>query len=223
MPRTGRTLLLGALVISCFAGETFAQDDPVNLWQPVDQTVADLDLRATSLRYVEQGIGAFGQNGSLYRRTDDAGWLANGQPLSQTYQLRQPGFTAYIDRPDYLVIDQQGEVRLNVAPAVDHRFIDPIPANTVFDLVYHPANAAPRPTPDPVYNPWFIIPTSNTRINGRIDGQVTGDPMSTPLLEPVTAHRLPEHLIKRREARRAEAVAPTEADTDAPPSDSAEQ
>jgi len=182
-------------------GPAVAQNDPVD-WQPVDQTVADLDLRATSSRRVEPGIGVYGQSGGLYQRTDPlSGWPAEGTALSQTYQLRQPGFTAYLDRPDYLVTDRQGEVRLNAAPSTDGTYVDLIPPNTVFDLVYRPHTPRPLET-------WTNPYRSNPRMDLSVGSQVTGDlnPAVIPLPPARVAHTLPDHLMKAREARRAEAA-----------------
>jgi hypothetical protein len=208
MPSTSRNILPTLLYLACAAGPLSAQDNQPADWQPVDQTVSDLDLRAASLRYVEQGIGVYGQSGSLYHRSStDSGWMGLGQPLSQTYQLRQPGYTAYIDRPDYLVVDRQGEVRLNVAPSQDGRFQDLIPPNTVFDLV--PRTQIPVTQYNSGYSEGWIDPYLSTRINGL----VTGEPTVQPLLATPIAHRLPPHLIKAREERAAEA---TEAQKEAP-------
>ena len=129
MPSTSRHILYSLLVLA-YAGETLsAQDYQSTNWQPVDQAVSDLDARAASQRYVEQGIGRYGQSGSMYRRTD-TGHLGLGQPLSQTYQLRQPGYTAYLDQPDYLVLDKEGQISLNYAPAQDGMFRSMVPPNT---------------------------------------------------------------------------------------------
>ncbi len=174
--------------------------DATPSWQPVDQAVSDLDLRAASTRRVEQGIGVFGQSGSLYQRPNDGqGWFLNGQEVTQQYQLRQPGFTAWIDRPDYLVQDPFGEMSLNNAPAIDGQFIDLVPPNTVFDL----SNAAQQ-----VFIPYTEDPNSpSPRVNTRIDGWAnTGSSQSQVGAPPPVAHRLPAHLIARRaEYRAAEA------------------
>ncbi len=205
MPRVCRTILQAALALGCGADMALSQEAQPVFWEPVDQTVADLDLRAVSSRHVEQGIGVFGQSGSLYHRSDTDQWQTLGQPLSHTYQLRRPGYTAYIDRPDYLVVDLQGEINLNVAPSDDGNFLNLVPPNTVFDLVYRPA------TPTPVNDAWLDGPATSTRIDGQFHGRVTGEPTPSPLLfQPVTAHRLPDHLLKAREARRAEAEAEAE-------------
>ncbi len=207
MPRASSPILLIAIVstaVGAHTSSTLADDNAQ--WQPVDQSVSDLDLRATSSRRVEQGIGVYGQTGSLFRRPDSGqGSSINGQPLTQQYQLREPGFTAWIDRPDYLVQDPLGEFRLNIAPSQDGQFIDLIPPNTVFDLDPTTPNAFVP------YTDFYDDGLGNTRVNTRIDGwvdtPVSGEPVRQLLPLP-TAHRLPPHLMAERASR-----APTPADT----------
>lgn len=186
-------IMLGASVAYLFAGSASGQSSSSSAELfPVDQTVSDLDPRAASLRHVEQGIGVFGQTGSLYQR----GGLNLGstldQSLPQRYLLRQPGVRAWIDQPDYLVRDALGQVRLNVAPGQDRQFIGLFPPNTVFDLVPHPAPGF-VPYIQPGFEGW-----RDTRINTRIDGLIrtpirtdisgqpgTNNPADTPLWTPV--------------------------------------
>jgi len=197
MPRASRTILLAVIAPTVVGGWwslASAQDDTP--WQPVDQTVSDLDLRASSARRVEQGIGVLGQTGSLYRRPDTGpGWFVNGNPLSQQYQLREPGVTAWIDRPDYLVQDPLGEVGLNISPAQDRRFIDLVPPNTVFDLV--PSTQRGFVPYTDIYDDGLGSTRVNTRIDGFIDTTATGQ-REHPLLTMPRAHRLPEHLQAQR-------------------------
>lgn len=197
MPRATRHILFMAVIAGVGGSPSSARSDADLNWVPVDQTVSDLDLRATSSRRVEQGIGVYGQTGSLYRRTDlNPRFFSTGQALTQRYQLREPGVTAWIDRPDYLVRDPLGELRLNVAPSLDGQFIDLIPPNTVFDLVPQ----TPRgfvPYDDRPGEGW-----EDTRINTRLDTRI-GDPIGAwaqPVLDalpafppPPRAHRLPVH------------------------------
>lgn len=198
------------LAVASAAGHLSAQDGRDILWQPVDQAVSDLDLRAASTRRVEQGIGVYGQSGSLYRRDDLSPGYDDGlgQPFSQQYQLRRPGFTAWLDRPDYLVRDPLGELKLNVSPGQDGRYIDLIPPNTVFDLVPH-TQASAVPYVDPYSDGW-----DENRLDTRYDGVVTGDP-AVQTLPPPRAHRLPEHLIAQREARAAAEATPKDDARDA--------
>ncbi len=197
MPRASRTILLAVLAptaVGVCLSIAQAQDD--TQWQPVDQTVSDLDLRASSARRVEQGIGVYGQTGSLYRRPDTGpGWFVNGNPISQQYQLREPGFTAWIDRPDYLVQNPLGDVGLNIAPSQDRRFIDLVPPNTVFDLVPSTSRAF-VPYTD-IYDDGLGSTRVNTRIDGFIDTTTTGQ-REHPLLTMPRAHRLPAHLQAQR-------------------------
>jgi len=198
MPRANHLSPLLCLLVAVAADTPSVNAEEVTPWHPVDQTVGDLDLRAASSRRVEQGIGVFGQTGSLYQRPNDGqGWYLNGQEVTQQYQLRQPGFTAWVDRPDYLVQDALGEFSLNSAPALDGEFIDLVPPNTVFDL----SNAAQQ-----VFIPYADENDPNSpRINTRIDGWAdTNDDSGGIRFQPPVAHRLPPHLIARRAEQRAE-------------------
>lgn len=197
MPRATRHILFVAVIAGVGGSPSSARSDADFDWVPVDQTVGDLDLRATSSRRVEQGIGVYGQTGSLYRRTDlNPRSFSTGQALTQRYQLREPGVTAWIDRPDYLVRDPLGELRLNVAPSLDGQFIELIAPNTVFDLVPQ----TPRgfvPYDDRPGEGW-----EDTRINTRLDTRI-GDPIGAwpqpghdtlpTFPPPPKAHRLPVH------------------------------
>lgn len=204
MPHASRYILTMTLGLMCTAGSVSAQSDQTTDWQPVDQTVSDLDLRATSSRYVEQGIGVYGQTGSLYQRPGNGvGLSGQGQPLSQMYQLRKPGYTVYLDQPEHLVIDRQGALGRNVSPSADGHFISLIPPNAVFDLVHH------AQTPVPLYDVWYDSSLSNfhmnTRIDGVIDGEVTGESAELLLPPLPIAQHLPPHLVRERELRAAEA------------------
>lgn len=201
MQRTTRySPLLPALLAVVVSPALAQQDNQTPIWEPVDQSVSDLDLRATSSRYVEQGIGEFGQSGGLYQRTgDDYLRFGPGADLNQQYQLRQPGYTAWIDKPDYLVNDPLGEMRLNVAPDRDRRFVDLIPPNTVFDLV--PSSQAGFIPAYDTYNTDLGQNQINTRIDGYVGGSITGELTVKPLPPAPRAHRLPQHLIDQRQSR----------------------
>ncbi len=221
MPHASRHLLLTVLVsaLGAYTTSTYGQDD--TQWQPVDQTVSDLDLRAQSSRRVEQGIGVFGQTGSLYQRPNTGqGWFINGQQVTQQYQLRQPGFTAWIDRPDYLVRDPLGELRLNIAPSQDGRFIDLVPPNTVFDLSPNTPRAF-IPYAES-YDPARLSPRVDTRIDGWIGTPLGQNPLAVPPIpSPPTANRLPPHLMAQRADRANENIAtPQTSDTPASTEDS---
>lgn len=219
MPRANPPSLLLCLAAGMTVGvcDTSARGQDTTDWQSVDQSVADLDLRAASTRRVEQGIGVFGQTGSLYQRPDDGqGWFLNGREVTQQYQMRQPGFTAWIDRPDYITQDALGELSLNNAPAIDGFFIDLVPPNTVFDL----SNAAQQ-----VFIPYGDTPgASSPRFNTRIDGWANS-PRDTDLtrFQPPVAHRLPPHLMQRRAERRAQEEQATSETTVQSDSDSLEE
>jgi hypothetical protein len=207
MPRASRPILLAVSVTTVVAHLSYVFADESTQWDPVDQSVSDLDLRATSTRLVEQGIGVYGQAGSLYRRSGAGSeWSDTGQPLTQQYQLRMPGVTAWLDRPDYLVVDPLGEMKLNVAPSQDGQFIDLIPPNTVFDLA-PPTRGGFVPYPD-VYDDGL----GSTRINSRIDGWL-GTPVSSQpgqVWRPMPrAHRLPPHLMAERASQTPAVSGPT--------------
>ncbi len=215
MHRASRPILLAVLLAAVGVHTSPAVADEGTQWEPVDQSVSDLDLRATSSRRVEQGIGVYGQTGSLYRRPETgSGWPLQGQPLSQQYQLREPGVTAWIDRPDYLVQDPFGELKLNIAPSQDGRFIDLIPPNTVFDLSPTTSNGF-VPYTD-IYDDGLGSTRFDTRIDGRIDTPATGQPQQPWPVLP-RAHRLPPHLMAERASR-----APAPTDT-SPPQDTSDQ
>ena len=214
MPRAKHLILWLCLLIATAPGASSVSAQDTSQWQSVDQAVGDLDLRAASSRQVEQGIGVFGQTGSLYQRPNDGqGWYLNGQEVTQQYQLRQPGFTAWIDRPDYITQDALGEMSLNNAPAIDGQFIDLVPPNTVFDL----SNSAQQVFFPYIQDTDITSPRINTRIDGWANNPTSRDQVGAP--RPV-AHHLPPHLMQRRAERRdqeAQATKPTgEADTQAP-------
>ena len=227
MPSASRYAPMMLLAALSAPGYLSAQTNQDAQWQPVDQTVSDLDLRAASTRRVEQGIGVYGQSGSLYQRGDlppgyAPGYDGLGQPLSQQYQLRRPGFTAWLDRPDYLVRDENGEMKLNISPGSGGEVVGLIPPNTVFDLVPH------GQTPFVPYAQTYDDGWDLSRVNTRYHGVVTGDPAAQETLPPPRAHRLPDHLIAERKARAAareqsvdetEHAAEPETDSDAPAAD----
>lgn len=203
MPSASRYVPILILTASSAAGYVFAQDIQGDPWRPVDQTVGDLDPNAVSTRRVEQGISVYGQSGSLYHRSDlSAGYNGLGRPLTQQYQLRQPGFTAWLDQPDYLVSDPHGEIKVNISPVHGGGAIGLIPPNTVFDLVPQTQTVIPYAA----YDDGWDLSRVNTRYYGVISGVVTGNPEAQELPPPPRAHRLPEHLIAARKARAAAAL-----------------
>jgi len=198
MPHVRRHLLSAVIASTCLTCAPQTHGEEANNWQPVDQSVSDLDLRAVSTRHVERGIGVFGQTGSLFQRPTTAGWYIDGQHITQTYQFRQPGYTALIDRPEYLVQDGFGEMFLNTAPERDGQFIDLVPPNTVYDLsnslyhVYIPFENA--------YENDAVSPRVDTRVQGWVDESAGQNELAPP---PPVAHRLPAHLMARRAEQRA--------------------
>ncbi len=209
MPRANRLSPMLCLFTAVGTGALPTSGQETSPWRPVDQTVSDLDLRAASSRQVEQGIGVFGQTGSLYQRPNDGqGWFLNDMEVTQQYQLRQPGFTAWIDRPDYIVQDALGELSLNNAPAFDGLFIDLVPPNTVFDL----SNTAQQ-----VFIPYADdVDPYSPRVNTRIDGWANSPQGDDTRFDPPVAHRLPPHLMERRAERRAQEEQDDSESTDRP-------
>jgi len=118
-------LLLLALGLAPVYAETFDQ------LKPVDQAVADLDLLSTSMRRVEVGLRVHGEQTSLFR--PPVTHTLSGPSRPQYYRVG-PGYVARVDRMDYLVPRPRGQLGLNQAAIADGRFIEIIPANTVFDL-----------------------------------------------------------------------------------------
>jgi len=159
---------------------------------PVDQAVADLDPLAQSQRVMRAGLRADGEQTSLFAlplrpsetHTTDRRYLRLG-----------PGFQAEVPRGNYLVpIDPLAnpfgnDVAINVAPAQDGRFVELIPAGTVFHLApidtrlsaaeptlgespagHSPGGHAPTATPDA---------RLDFRVDLRITDRVGGGPINT--------------------------------------------
>jgi|GEM_PF-5267899 len=149
--RMMRRILISAVIWLTFAGASsaFAQ------LQPVDQAVGDLDRLSTSLRHVQPGLRHDGEQTSLY--TTPQASPASLPSLNKTYSLTAPvsqhpaylrvgpGFTAQMDRPDYIVRRGRKGTASNIAPRRDGEFAEVIPANTVF--IINPNSQAPVAAP----------------------------------------------------------------------------
>ena len=135
---------------------------PPEHWQPVDQGVGDLDELSTSLRAVRTGLRSDGEQTSLYVVPT----MRDGR-VERVYYRIGPGFVARLHRPDYLVPISRDRVARNVQPAVDGRFIEVIPANTVFDL-------RPRYPEPAVSAGGWVDPRVQHRVDGRIEGRIDG-------------------------------------------------
>ena len=187
--RFTRTLTPAVTLLALsFAPTADAQLDPVEM-SPVDQSVEDLDRRAAGMRRVEQGIGVFGQAGSLYRNPGASPWSAGQEhDPGQQFLYRQPGVTAWIDQPGYVTQDSFGDIRFNTAPGQDGAYLQLVSPNTVFDLTPNTAIATQDVLPA-IRDGW-----QDTRINTRIDGTIQrriDDPSGLRFPAPPKAHKVP--------------------------------
>jgi len=146
--------------------------------QPVDQGVADIDPLSRSMRQVNQGIRSDGEQSSLFMVPNDParsiGGSTNAKPV---YYRMGPGFTAKMDRGDYVVRVGEKDLGYNIAPRHDGEFLEMIPPNTVFmlDASVDPRIIAPSPTPEPdlrSFAPGGPQPVMPKRVNNQIDGRV---------------------------------------------------
>jgi len=174
--RTWPVLILAALATAGPAAAQAADAAP----RAVDQTVEDLDPRAASLRVIDPGNAQFPTRSTIVENAHAARWAqANpGEAGPRRYEYRAPGVRALMRRPDYIVIDQAGQLTRNAAPLVDGGFRTQAPPDTVFSLT------PDAPTPlDPAYiNPDWQDP----RIDGRVDYN------QPRYIDPGTAARPPQ-------------------------------
>ena len=153
---------------------------PPQQLQPVDQAVEDLDPLATSLRRIEPGLDKYGQHSSLFRRVG-RGDEPNRVPV---YFRIGPGFTARVDRIDYIVRDDENGLTVNEAPKAEGQFIELIGPNTVYEL--SPITTPRRPEmPPPSRHEVDNRIWQNMRIDTRIDGRI--DTRIDTHIEPVEA------------------------------------
>lgn len=155
---------------------------------PVDQAVGDLDSLSTSLRRVEPGLGQFNARAAL-RELPAAPWTVGVLPApnGQRYVYEAPGFRAYMDRPDYLVVgssDAGPPVRRNVSPGVDGGFLPMAPANLVYDLRPPSVRTLPPPELDPHWTDTRldtrIGPLPTVRLDASFNHGATGNLDLTP-------------------------------------------
>ena len=141
--------------------------------EPVDQAVEDLDPLARSLRQVSRGLHVYGEQTSLFKPIVIDG-EAHREPV---YYRLGPGFTARVNRLDYLVPRGEDEIRLNEAPEVDGEFAELIPADTVFELrpiselILRPPRPD-RPARRLVSSRFWQTGPIDTRIDTRIEGRI---------------------------------------------------
>ena len=193
------------MVVLLFAGLACAQVRQEG--GPVDQTVGDLDEHSTSLRHVQPGLAQFDAASALRQvpasaqDARKAGMLP--APHGQRYLFEAPGFRAYLDRPEYVVIgppDTGGTVRRNITPGIDGGFLPLIPANTVFDLRPQPPQRITPPADNDADDNWV-----DTRLDTRMSPLPIGpiemappdmapaDDVSVKRQRPRTSTRIPRN------------------------------
>lgn len=149
----------------------------------VDQAVADLDPLSTSMRRMQVGLRLGGEQSSLYRLDqpvaggDGVSWAPGGiGQVQPVYYRVAPGFVARVDRGDYLIRVGRQDYQRNIAPKVDGRFVELVPANTVYELK-PPTPVAPAALPGPDTR---IDQRVDRRIDGRIEGRIDARLSPTP-------------------------------------------
>ena len=151
-------------------------------WRPVDQTVSDVDPRATSQRRLNHGNAMFNRNSTMYERDLPVDMTRMGRPgydmrtgqyVPTKYQYRAPGVTALVMRPEYLVMKGRSgrrvKVERNGKPAADGLFADLASANMIYNLNID------------LLNPIVLEPL-NSRAENRVDTRVN---CSVSLWNPV--------------------------------------
>jgi len=121
------------ILLGLLSTASWAEIQPTsNHWQPVDQSVGDLDSLSTSLRRMEPGLLLQGEQTRLFQVVDPLG-------VDTPYFYRMgAGFRARIDRPQYLVVSKQSNGRmdldLNVTPYRAGQFLELVPLGTVWEI-----------------------------------------------------------------------------------------
>jgi hypothetical protein len=133
------------LIVFALAAAATAQTMPQRGYEPVDQTVEDIDPLGVSLRQREAGLNVTGEQGNVFRRIDPRG------PADNRLLLVNQGVFAEFDRSNYAALIDRRNERV--------RIFQLIPANTVFHIGMPKAPTTGQlPAP---YNP------------GQVDGRVT--------------------------------------------------
>lgn len=184
---------------------------PVNDDRPIDQGVEDIDPRARSQRRIDPGNAKYPTRSMIVERANphQAGWSelglpaldrATGAPDTHRYEYRAPGVRARMDRPDYLVVDEDGRPALNRQPVFDGAFRELPPPNTIYDLV--PED--PEPVDDASNDPGWDDPRVDGRINRRL-GQASDAYNPGTVRGPSAQQRRPQaqrYKIRRLHAKK---------------------
>lgn len=149
---------------------------PASALVPVDQAVDDIDHLSRSLRQVQVGLRADGEQTSLFRLSPAQRGLAEQAPAK--YLRIGPGFRAYTHQLDYVVpvhkLKDRIEYRSNITPVVDGLFVEVVRLDVVYDLrPVQPRSLVQQTTPQPEPRP-LPDPRVQTRIYGTVEGQVNG-------------------------------------------------
>ncbi len=175
-----RYVRLGLILLSVTASAAIAEsitDTAAKPWQPVDQTVEDLDPLSAGLRHIDPGNARFSDRVSLYQPITPMSWNpvesaiveGTGINLNRRYQYRIPGMQAFFDQPSYLVKDEWEQYSFNNSPLNEGEYIEFIPADTVFNLIPE-HELTPTPRYEQPLDPHF----QDNRIDGRLDLRVNG-------------------------------------------------
>lgn len=156
---------------------------PSQQLQPVDQAVGDLDPLSVSMRRIEVGLRIDGEQTSLFKTVG-----RDSQFGEMQYYRIGPGFTARVNRMDYLVLRDGGrrsQLDMNIAPRVDGEFLELIPADTLFEIQPLDPHASSYPLTfeaqprgralGPVRTQWRIDNAVDTRIDLRINRRINTD------------------------------------------------
>lgn len=132
---------------------------------PVDRNVGDTGPNAASQRQVNPGIGQFGVGSMLTDRFGNNPLQPTRHDpyadprVSQRFLLQSPGFTALIDRPDYIGVGPQGSWVSNKQTYDGTEILTLTPANTVFVLspeLLQPKTLPTHYTRDHYDNPYVL-------------------------------------------------------------------
>ena len=156
---------------------------PSQQLQPVDQAVDDLDPLSVSMRRIEVGLRIDGEQTSLFKTVG-----RDSQFGAPQYYRIGPGFTARVNRMDYLVLRDGGrrpQLDMNISPRVDGEFLELIPADTLFEIqplgphtLSYPLTFEAQPRgrgQAPIHTQWRIDNAVDTRIDLRINRRINKD------------------------------------------------
>jgi hypothetical protein len=220
-----RRFCLAILSVAVLAPPALAQVDTSGplIYVPVDQTAEDIDPRQTSLRRMQAGLRADGEQTSVFKAVPVGGGQLD--PFDQPRYVKvAPGYRALLPHMDYAVLVnpyprrrlQPQDIGFNVDPVYDGLFVELIPSGTVFDLRPVEFNAA-RLVEDydklePPAADDRMSTRSDLRIDARIDPRVdrnaadltgwfTGQDVDNPYLRTL------QEVKARQDRRRADRMA----------------